>query len=137
MRYCPKCQSSQESLRGDECENCGSPLVEDGAPPPPRHDQARASSGSASSVRYPAVRTLSATCRALAFLALAVGVVIAGLGIILKTGGLAFSLLALLCGVGVFILLLAVAEGFRIIVDIEANTRASMEYLRGQPGPQL
>ena len=87
-----------------------------------------------SEVRYPAVRTISAVCRLLAFLALAAGVIIAGMGIILKAGGLLFSILTLLGSLGGFVLLLAVAEGFRIVVDIEANTRATREHLASKIG---
>lgn len=132
MRYCENCRAIQENLRGEECEICGGPLIEGSAPKmnrPNENAPPRPMLGN----KYPAVRTLSAICRVLAFIGLVVGVSVAAVSLFAGTSGsLAFAAFAAVYSLAGFIVLLAVSEGLRVVVDIEANTRASAEYLRGR-----
>jgi hypothetical protein len=133
MRYCQKCQAPQENLRSEVCEVCGGQLSETERAAGQRPRELNAASPDITESRYPAVRTLSTICRGLAFLSILAGLIVAAAGIFASTGaGIAFSLFALLYSIGGFILLMALAEGMKIIVDIEANTRATREYLTGR-----
>ncbi len=85
--------------------------------------------------RYPALRTMSAIYKALAYICAAAGVIAAVVGILTLSQYMvdAFlvlvGLLAVLYGAILCITFLAISEGIHVFVDIESNARVSNALL--------
>lgn len=126
--YCPGCEVVQENMRGETCEVCGEVLLDKRPPAPPsRPMTAKAETGA----RYPAAETLITIFRVLGYITITVGILIAATGVMTQSGaGLVFSAATIAYTLGLFIIFLAAAEGIKILIDIEANTRASVEFFQ-------
>lgn len=124
--YCPGCEVFQENVRGETCEVCGEVLLER----IPDHPLG-VSDTKAPGPKYPAAQALVTVFRGLGYLAIVAGILIAATGILARSeAGIAFSAVAIGSAMGILIVFLAAAEGIKIMIDIEANTRASLEYMR-------
>ena len=117
---CPNC-GARCFLDEDTCPTCGLNLDEAAAEAPE----------SVPSVKYPALRAIVTVYK---IFAVAVGVATAiAVGVALGQSVL-ISLLCLVVGVGTVISLLALAEGIKVFVDIEHNTRTIIAQLDSRDG---
>lgn len=109
--------------------------------PQPDYEKVRDVEFSLSLTKYPALETLAGIYKTLAFIVMGLSL-LAALAILLVqipgTGGfwlgmgsrVAACFITLLCGGVVGLSLLAVSESIKVLVDLECNSRAIMEYTK-------
>jgi len=99
----------------------------------PKSSEDVAPSRPVSASRYPMLQTLSVIYRILAYITGIVAVIIALLGIVtIERGGVVLILWGVLGGIVGVVTNLAIAEGIKVFIDIEENTRNTFLSISGQ-----